>query len=371
MTSKSSSSETVSMIRFVPPSSVYRRTTPASGFSIFRKGRVTAKFTAMACFVRRADGSFAIRPTTTCGCQGICPTCRPHWKMRILSAPCTSMSNSKVGFTRIFSTSSGPNSGTGGRAGRLTLTVRGKQWFWPGIRRAPAGGVFALARGLDHYADRVGDRSVHVDEVCARTLVQNSRPAMAYLAALPRTRSTQLDRSATRGRTGAMDGNHRAARRQGTRVPGDAAHVRRHPAGAKLGDGATARSALRGAGTRGDAACKSGNRTRHRANASRKGSGRTGRGANVARKSRGRTEGRANFTCKRRSRAERGAYAACTRTSRAECGAGAACARTSRTGCDSPIDFLALDRTLARHDQPLQEAVEGEPAAGMREGSRQ
>jgi flagellar biosynthesis GTPase FlhF len=44
------------MIRFVPPSSVCRRPTPASDFSIFRKGRVTVKFIAMACFVRRAGG---------------------------------------------------------------------------------------------------------------------------------------------------------------------------------------------------------------------------------------------------------------------------------------------------------------------------
>src|SRR6516225_4975896 len=67
--SRSSSSAMASMTRCAPPSRVCRQPTPASDSSIFRKAPATVKSIAMACFVRRAGGSSATRPTTTCGCR--------------------------------------------------------------------------------------------------------------------------------------------------------------------------------------------------------------------------------------------------------------------------------------------------------------
>src|SRR5262245_44139130 len=60
------------------------------------------RFIAMACFVRRAGGSFAIRPMTTCGCRGICRTWKTRWCTRISSAPCTSTSKPTAGCAVFF-----------------------------------------------------------------------------------------------------------------------------------------------------------------------------------------------------------------------------------------------------------------------------
>src|SRR5207244_700358 len=86
-----------------------------------------------------------------------------------------------------------------------------KQWLWTGIRSAPVGRVSTLARGLEYYADRVADRSVHVDQVCAPTLVQNEGLAMAGLAAFSFARPPQLDARTAYRRVTPLDENHRVA----------------------------------------------------------------------------------------------------------------------------------------------------------------
>jgi hypothetical protein len=107
---------------------------------------------------------------------------------------------------------------------------------------------------------------------------------------------------------------------------------------------AAAAAAANSLGTRTSAACKDRRRTGRGASAARKGGSRARRGANAARKG--------------RSRARRRARGAHIRTSRAGRAANAACTRGSPTGCDARIDVLALDRTPARHDQPVQGALD-------------
>ena len=89
-----------------------------------------------------------------------------------------------------------------------------------------------------------------------------------------------------------------------------------------------------------------------------KGRGRAGRGANAARKGGRRPGRRANPARKGGSRTSRGANRARKSTSRAGHAARAPCTSRSRTGCDARIDVLALDRTPARHDQPVQGALD-------------
>jgi hypothetical protein len=107
---------------------------------------------------------------------------------------------------------------------------------------------------------------------------------------------------------------------------------------------AAAAAAANSLGTRTSAACKDRRGTGRGANAAYIGGSRAGRGANAARKG--------------RSRARRRARGAHIRTSRAGRAANAACTRGSPTGCDARIDVLALDRTPARHDQPVQGALD-------------
>jgi len=47
------------------------------------------------------------------------------------------------------------------------LRPLGKQRFWPRVRGASVGGVSSPTRRLDHHTDRIADRSIHVDDVCA------------------------------------------------------------------------------------------------------------------------------------------------------------------------------------------------------------
>src|ERR1700732_3275068 len=163
---------------------------------------------ARECFVRPAAGLFFTRLTTICGCRGIWKTWRTRWSMRISLAPCMSMSTSTAEFAAIFLTSSDPNSRAVVHLATPPLRFVGKQRLWTGIRRSPVGRVFPSARGLEHYPERAANRSVHVDEICARTLVQNQVLAMADLAAFPCAGSTRLDRTAARNRACAMDQNH-------------------------------------------------------------------------------------------------------------------------------------------------------------------
>jgi Glycosyl transferase family 2 len=67
---------------------------------------------------------------------------------------------------------------------------------------------------------------------------------------------------------------------------------------------------------------------------------------------------RANPAREGRSRTSRGANGARKSTSRARHAARAPCTSRSRTGCDARIDVLALDHAPARHDQPVQGALD-------------